>query len=856
MTTRTLSFIYSLIFIFLGSLTCYSQIIKDSIHYSKLYNTLLSPSGSFCAINKQYLFDYRKDSIFIFKSSGEILLQKQTNNRFEFLKNDILIDINSTETEIGIFDPKTNKSKTIFNVTEPQVINNDNLIFYFDTKSLEYKLIQVLSSKIKEIWSGSKTEVNFISISDNKQHLLIQYSDLTKGIELVHLESLKKTINTSINDSIKSVIWDKKLPVVFLSPNQKHDNKFQNLTFFNYKTNLMKKQDLNSEVTYSIPEAIDEHSFKIIQYYQRNKPYNTDKLQIWSTKDRDIITTIGYPKVKHTPINQHIIFNYKDLKIYQPDTLNESVSIALKENTLLTFNTNQYNNYTYSHFARHKDFNIYDIKQGTFSLITKAHKNSFNTTSLSSKSNYFVYEKKGKIHFYNIEQRGIENIFDLKGHINTLKYWSADERYFYFTSAKDMIQYDTKNKTFKVLIDGGKTNYRYKILNSLAPASHNQTNQILSNVILDNSKLLIEKYNIQESTTSLLLFEKGKIIPILNNISNKISSVKYSDDFKTITYELENFNTPATIHIYRNGKNKLLLENTMPKKLYAWKRQKIVSYKDQYNNNLSGILFYPKDFNPNKKYPMITYTYEIQNYVAKDFTYPSYFNGIGFNLDLYLQKGYFVFYPDILTTEKGPGISALNCVEESIKSVLEQEKTINKDKIGLIGYSFGGYTTNFIVSQTNLFKAAVSGGGIVDVISFNFLYNEAYNTPNYGKLENDQFNMQKPFKQDKELYLSNSPILYAENINTPLMSFTGKKDKVVNPKQQEELFMAMLSYNKPHISLFYEEEEHVFRLKENQIDLTNRIMNWFDYFLKNIDTKETRWIKYYTTIEKESLITN
>lgn len=864
MTTRTLNFIYSLILIFLGCLTCYSQIIKDSTDYSRLNNTLLSSSGKFSVVNKHFLFDSKKDSVFIFNHNAKLLLAKPTNNRFEFLKNDMLIEINSSETEIVFFDPNTSKSESILNVSELQVINNLNLIFYLDTKTNLYKLIKVLPFKSKEIWSESKSTVNFTSISDNRQHLLIQYSDLTKGIELINLESLKKTINTSINDSIKSVIWDKKLPVVFLSPNKKHDNKFPYLTLFNYNTNLVKKQGLDSQVIYRNPEAINEYAFKIIQHINfGNKPYNTEKLQVWTTKDRDIVTTINYPNLKKTGIDGHVIFDYKQRKVYQPDTLNEHSSISLKENLLLVFNPNQYNNYTYAGFTRHKDIYGYDIKQDKFSLIVKAQANSFNTTSLSSKANYFVYIKKGIIHFYNIEQKTLENTFDVNENLNRsipyisrLKHWSKDERYFYFASNKHLMQYDTKNKTFKVLIDGGSTNYRYKILNSLASSLYNETNQISSDIILDNTKLLIEKYNIKEATTSIVLLDSGKQIPIIDNTNDQVSNVKFSNDFKTITYSLENFNKPVTLYVYHNGKNKLLLENSMPKKLYAWKKQKIVTFKDKFDNDLKGVLFYPKDFDPNQKYPLITYTYEIQNYRAKQFSYKSYQNADGFNMELYLEKGYFVFFPDILTNKQGPGLSALNCVEESIKTVLQQEKAINKERIGLMGYSFGGYTTNFIITQTNLFKTAVSGAGPTDLISFNFLYNQGYSTPNYAKVENEQFNIKKSFKQDKELYLLNSPILFADQINTPLLSFTGKKDKIINWKQQEELFMALLNNNKPHIALFYEEEEHAFRLKENQVDLTKRLLNWFDYFLKDVDNKETRWIKYYTTIEKERLINN
>lgn len=862
MTTKTLNFIYSLILILLSSLTCYSQIIKDSTDYSKLYNTLLSSSGKFSVVNKHFIFDSKKDSVFIFNHRGKLLLAKPTNNRFEFLKNDMLIEINSSETEIVFFDTNTSKSESILNVSELQIINNHNLIFYLDTKTDRYKIIKVLPSKTKEIWSGSKSKVSFTSISDNKQHILIQYNDFNQGIELINLENLKKTRNTNITNPIKSVIWDKKLPIVFLSPNKKHDNKFPYLTFFNYNINLVKKQELDSTISYTTPEAVNTHSFKITQYYQLgNKPYNNEKLQIWTTKDRNIAMTINYPKIKEINTEGHVIFDYKIPRLYQPDTLNTHISIALKENTLLIYDPNQYINYSHSEHARPRDISIYDIKEGKKSLITKAQANPFNSTSLSLKANYFVYIKKGILHFYNIEQRTLENTFDLKedltrprAYSSRLRYWSKDEKYFYFTSASNLMRYDTENKTFKVLINGGNTSYHYKILNSLAQSPYNQTGQIPSNTILDNTKILIERYNIKETTTSILLLEGDKTTSIINNTRDRVSTINYSDDFKTVTYTLENFNKPATLYLYHNDITKLLLENSMPKGLYAWKKQKIVSYKDKYNNDLKGILFYPKNFNPNEKYPMITSIYEIQYHHLNIFSYPSYTNSDGFNINLYLENNYFVFLPDIIDTNQGTGLSAVHCVEEGIKTVLHAEKTIDKDNLGLFGFSHGGYETNFIITQTDIFKAAVSGAGNSDIIRSYFSYNENFNSPFFYQYENGQYNMPKTFKKDKELYLRNSPILYADQVKTPLLAFTGQEDQNIDWEQQKEFFIALLRYNKPHIALFYKNEGHGLSIKKNQIDITNRMINWFDYYLKNVNNKQTQWIKNYTTIEKERLI--
>lgn len=374
------------------------------------------------------------------------------------------------------------------------------------------------------------------------------------------------------------------------------------------------------------------------------------------------------------------------------------------------------------------------------------------------------------------------------------------------------------------------------------------------NIITNNDKLiLVQKWNIKENTQSLLVLDNETLNIVVDNTKNRISNIKYSDDFKSITYSLENFDMPKSIYMYQNGKTKLVLKNTMPKELFSWQKQKIVSYKDKYGNDLKGVLFYPKNFNPNEKYPMITRIYEIQSQLANFFTYPTYLNSDGFNITLLQENDYFIFLPDILDTKQGTGLSALHCVEEGIKAVLHKEKTIDKNNLGLFGFSHGGYETNFIITQTDLFKCAVSGSGNSDIIRSYFSYNENFISPFYFQFENGQYKMPKTFKEDKELYLKNSPILFVDQIKTPILTFTGKKDENIHWEQQREFFIALLRYNVPHVALFYKNEGHGLSKKENQIDITKKLINWFDYFLKN---KEIYWIKYNTTFEKEKMTYN
>ncbi|MDM1415708.1 alpha/beta hydrolase family protein [Myroides odoratimimus] len=857
------NFTYGPLLALLISLSINAQKLTDSLEYSELRNNMISSDGRIAIVNKHFNFDTKKDSVFIFKD-GNLILKDLTESPYKEFNKNILTTYNSDKKQLEILDVNTKKKQFIHNISELMIINECELIYFLDLNTNIYKLVKIHNKGIQEVWSSPKELLTYTNINNDQQILFIQYKNPKKGIELINLKTFKKNILTNITYPIKHIIWDKKYPVAFLLPNSLLDNNYPFITFLNYKNNFSKYQTLTNKISFTNIEATSDYSYKIIQKSPlKNKNYDTQKISIWSTNNRYLNSIISSSNTNKRFLKSHLIFNYQENKVYQPQELNEHESIPINKNTFLIFDSNQYHDYTYQRSSRPRDISIYDIKNDILTLITKEQEAPFNTTSLSPNGNYFVYIKENTLFFYNIENKTVENSFNLKEDDlqlrvfnERIRYWSRDENYFYFVSNSNLMEYNTTNNSFKTIIDNKNKSARYKILNRSTKSNYNAKNEIHSNTIENNNKILIKKLNIEDNTLSLLTFEKGIKNPIITNTKDHISDIKYSNDFKTITYSVENFNKPKTIFIYRKGKTKKLLENSMPKKFYNWKKQKIVTYNNKYSTSLKGVLFYPKNFNPNKKYPLITYVYQMQNHLANRFTYLNYYNTDGFNMDLYLERGYFVFYPDILISQQGPGFSALNCVEESIKTILNEEKAINKDKLGLIGYSFGGYATNFIITQTNIFKTAVSGSGPTDIINSYFSYNKGYVSPTYFIYENGQFNMNKHFKEDKELYLRNSPILFADQIKTPLLTFTGDKDIIIDRKQQEELFTAMLRYNKSHIALFYKNEAHSFTITENQIDITKRLLNWFDYYLKDINNKETYWIKYNTSFDKNRITNN
>ncbi|EHO11003.1 hypothetical protein HMPREF9714_01432 [Myroides odoratimimus CCUG 12901] len=854
--------ILTIFFLLFNTLLATSQTITDSLKYSELNNSTLTKNGKLSIVHKNYKFDSKKDSVFIF-NNGKLILSKQTNSLHKEFKDNLLTSYNTDKKELEILNGTTLEVKIIPNVTKPIIIKKHGLVFFLDSLSNTYKLVKIYESDFKTIWENPKSLTNFTSVSDNKEVLLIQYQDTSKGVELIEFSNFKKTLNKKITYAIKQVRWSKKYPIVFILPTSINTNKYPFLIFYNYKKNITLTQKLNQEATVNKLEAIGENCFKVIQNSPlEKKPYNTNEVELWSTQDRYLRNILSESNIDNRRSIEHIIVDYNKHKIFQPQILNNHESVSLNENTLLVFDSNQYLDYRYQWSSRPRDICLYDIKNNAVTTITKQQESPFNTTSLSPKGNYFLYVKNNTMHFYNINSRRVDNTYVLKSDnlklrifYNNIRVWSNNERYFYFVSASNLMQYDTKNKSFKVIIDSHNTNSRYEILNSSFAENISTTSELHYQTLKNNNHtLLVHKLNINDNTQSLLIIENGKQKILIKDTQDHISDIKYSDDIKTITYSLENFNKPKTVYIYQQGNTKLLLENSMPKSLYNWKKQKIVSYKDKYGNNLKGVLFYPKEFDINRKYPMITHIYEIQNHLKAIFNYPTYLNSDGFNTTILQENNYFVFFPDIIDTTQGTGLSALHCVEEGIKTVLKEEKTIDKENLGLFGFSHGGYKANFILTQSNIFKAVVSGAGNSDIIRSYFSYNENFISPFFFQFENGQYKMPKPFSEDKELYLLNSPILFTDQIKTPILTFTGKLDENIHWEQQREFFIALLRYNVPHVALFYKNEGHGLTKKENQIDITKRLMNWFDYYLNKKYTKETQWIKDYTSFENNRMI--
>jgi dipeptidyl aminopeptidase/acylaminoacyl peptidase len=266
-------------------------------------------------------------------------------------------------------------------------------------------------------------------------------------------------------------------------------------------------------------------------------------------------------------------------------------------------------------------------------------------------------------------------------------------------------------------------------------------------------------------------------------------------------------------------------------KEFAWGTKKLIEYKNAKGQRLQGTLTLPAGYEPGKKYPMLVYFYERMSDTHHNFSFPVYDDRP--HMSTYASNGYLVLQPDIAYEIGKPGSSALDCVTSAVKKVIELGYA-DPARIGLQGHSWGGYQSSFIVTQTNMFAAVVTGAPPTNLTSFYGTLYRSSGTIQQGITEVGQVRMGAgvtPWSAH-ELYESQSPVHHAPKITTPFMILHGTADGAVDFGQGLEFYAAARRLGKQVILLSYADEAHHLGRRENQKDFQIRMRQFFDHYLK------------------------
>ncbi|HTU47064.1 MAG TPA: S9 family peptidase [Bryobacteraceae bacterium] len=257
-----------------------------------------------------------------------------------------------------------------------------------------------------------------------------------------------------------------------------------------------------------------------------------------------------------------------------------------------------------------------------------------------------------------------------------------------------------------------------------------------------------------------------------------------------------------------------------------WGKAESVAWKDR-DFHAQGWLLYPENFDPGKHYPMVV---EIHGGPSnlKTPSWPS----PRFDMSIMAGLGYFVFFPNprgsygegetfTQANVKDFGGGDLRDILTGVDAVLKQVP-VDNDRIGVTGWSYGGYMTMWAVTQTNRFRAAVAGAGIADWLSY------------YGENSIDQW--MTPFfgtsvYDNPAVYAKSSPITYIKQVKTPTLVVVGQLDGECPAPQSFEFWHALKDLNVPTQLVVYAGEGHAFHDPKDRLDVLHRALEWFDKYL-------------------------
>lgn len=271
----------------------------------------------------------------------------------------------------------------------------------------------------------------------------------------------------------------------------------------------------------------------------------------------------------------------------------------------------------------------------------------------------------------------------------------------------------------------------------------------------------------------------------------------------------------------------------------AWSSgSRLIDYVSDKGDSLQGALYLPANYQPGKKYPTVVYIYEKLSQGLHAYAVPN--ETRAFNPSVYTSRGYAVLMPDIVYRVNDPGMSAVWCVVPAVKAAIATG-IVDPANVGLHGHSWGGYQTAFLVTQTNIFKSAIAGAALTDMVS---MYSSVYwntGSANQPIFESSQGRFTGNFIDNYDAYIRNSPAFHAKNVQTPLMLLHNERDGAVDFNQGITYYNTLRGLGKDVLLLQYVGENHGLAQPENQKDYTVRMKEYFDTYLMGAQAPE--WLK-------------
>lgn len=312
-----------------------------------------------------------------------------------------------------------------------------------------------------------------------------------------------------------------------------------------------------------------------------------------------------------------------------------------------------------------------------------------------------------------------------------------------------------------------------------------------------------------------------------------IYSFDHNPTTDTILYAVNSSHNPATFWMMdMKSSSARMIHDPYPElKEFKLATYEQVRWKSTDGKEVEGILIYPVDYEKGKRYPLLAHTHGGPMGSDK-FTFDGYAHARA-------GRGYAIFKPnyrgstgygnDVLRDMVGHYF--LHADDDVLTGVdyLVQKGIADPEKLGTLGWSAGGHMTNWLVTQTDKFKAASSGAGASNWIS---MYAQSdvriYRTPWF---------LGNPWKKDAPLnaYREHSPIFYVHQAKTPTLIMCGKNDQRVPLPQSIEMYRGLKTNGVPTELVIFPRSGHGPRELRHRLYRWNKEFQWLEKYIMGRD---------------------
>src|SRR5690554_1989893 len=688
-----------------------------------MWHTLRVPqiSGDGNWISYRLDYNQREDTLYVIDKKGKspIALPNSHSGQFSTSKRSTVFVFKDNKKGVGILSLKTRKIEWIGTDRFEFSDDGNYLACYSPNSQNGYlKVSDISKNKTREIKG-----IRHFSFSPNGDYaVLIKKDTIKTSLELLNLSNMSSSVILSSNNS-KYLLPTWNLEGNALAFIETTISGNQRVYYFENKgTPLLKelnnidlKKMGNMGISSSTLFFSDDGERVFFSTYNKiNKPIEDDsatvKVQVWK----------GGDKLVYSQQELDWDFNTVDrLAVWWPHQ-KKVFQIGNDERPMVLLTGDQkyaisYNSLTYGpqfHEFPQNDYYITNLETGEIKLFAEKLETVLDDISMSPNGEYIAYFKNCNWWIYNVKTNhhqkvssGIRvpcrneddqkiNLDDYYGKMG----WTKSNEFLVYDEF-DIWKLNPDDSTHVRLTNGKRNKICYRQYKALYHGFYPLGKKMKFSGFDLSENLIFATRDSLFNQGYALLKPNGTIDHFLSR-TGRISELRKAKFTNLYIFIKEKNDSPPAMCFLDGRKSKILFQSNSHQERFKIGQTKVVSFKNMKGENLNGLLHYPDDYVVGKQYPMIVHVYEMVAHRFQFYKNPDQYNEDGFNYRNLTAAGYFVLEPDILIQKGNPGISASDCVMASLNKVLESGM-IKKNAIGIIGHSFGGYETAFIITQTD-----------------------------------------------------------------------------------------------------------------------------------------------------------